>query len=81
MATITQHWDGVISELAAKKATDIEIENKRVEIANKFKLAAKNKGLSAKEINETLDYFDTYSRQNSTNEDNRLSPEIGRAHV
>jgi len=75
MATITQHWDGVISELAAKKATDIEIENKRQEIANKFQLAAKAKGLSSKEINETLDYFDTYSRQKTTAQDDQLTPE------
>ncbi len=75
MASIFQVWDKEIQGLAAESADDAVIEARRQQLAEHFKAKAKASGLSSKKIYETLDQFDTYSRQNSTNEDNRLSPE------
>ncbi len=75
MASIFQVWDKEIQGLAAESADDAVIEARRQQLAEHFKAKAKAAGLSSKKIYETLDQFDTYSRQHSTNEDNRLSPE------
>jgi len=75
MANIFQVWDKEIQGLADESADDAVIEARRQQLAEHFKAKAKAAGLSSKKIYETLDQFDTYSRQNSTNEDNRLSPE------
>ncbi len=75
MANLFQVWDEDIQALGAAKASDDQIEARRQQLAEHFKAKAKAAGLSSKKIYETLDQFDTYSRQNSTNEDNRLTPE------
>ena len=75
MANLFQAWDEDIQALGAAKASDDQIEARRQQLAEHFKAKAKAAGLSSKKIYETLDKFDAYSRQNTTNEDNRLSPE------
>ena len=75
MANLFQAWDEDIQALGAAKASDDQIEARRQQLAEHFKAKAKAAGLSSKKIYETLDQFDAYSRQNSTAQDDQLTPE------
>ncbi len=75
MANLFQAWDEDIQALGAAKASDDQIEARRQQLAEHFKAKAKAAGLSSKKIYETLDQFDTYSRQNTTAQDDQLTPE------
>jgi len=75
MANLFQAWDEDIQALGAAKASDDQIEARRQQLAEHFKAKAKAAGLSSKKIYETLDQFDNYSRQNTTAQDDQLTPE------
>lgn len=75
MANLFQAWDEDIQALGAAKASDDQIEARRQQLAEHFKAKAKAAGLSSKKIYETLDQFDAYSRQNTTAQDDQLTPE------